>query len=119
MNQTQQEEIERIVEEFEDKFCFGFVKGSPIHLDDHVDAKEAIDWLRTTLTSLTEAHKVERKRAEQLWTILDDIDSLPDLIHPNTPQGHENCWRQMVEYAKGRHEILKTDGYKLFNIEVK
>jgi hypothetical protein len=53
------QEVEKIVEEFEDNFCFGFVKGRPIHLDDHVDAKEAIDWLRAALTTYGNARELE------------------------------------------------------------
>ena len=52
--------------------------------------------------------------AEKLWGILDDIDTLPDMIHPNTLEGHEKCWKMMVKRAEKRHKLLKTDGYKLF-----
>lgn len=52
--------------------------------------------------------------AEKLWSLLDSIDTLPDMIHPNTPEGHEKCWKMMVKRAEKRHELLKTDGYNLW-----
>ncbi len=54
--------------------------------------------------------------AKELWNILDDIDSLPDLLHPDDIQGHEKCWKMMVKRAEKRHRILKTDGYNLERI---
>ncbi len=51
--------------------------------------------------------------AEDLWKLLDSIDSLPDMIHPQTKEGHEKCWRMMVKRAEKRHTLLKTDGYTL------
>lgn len=54
--------------------------------------------------------------AEELWNILDSIDSLPDMIHPNTKDGHEKCWKMMVTRAEMRHQLLKSDGYKLLKV---
>ena len=64
-------------------------------------------------TKLEGALREERKRSEDLWGILDSIDTLPDMIHPNTKDGHEKCWKMMVKRAGKRHDILITDGYKL------
>jgi hypothetical protein len=58
--------------------------------------------------------RIYKKMAEELWAILDDIDSLHDMIHPKTSEGHEKCWKMMVKRAEKRHKILETDGYKLF-----
>jgi len=75
------------------------------------------DWLRTTLEEkdkeCEERVRKERKMSVQLWDILDSIDSLPDMIHPNTPEGYEKCWRMMVKRAEERHKVLSTDGYTL------
>tara|TARA_R110000851_G_scaffold300144_1_gene456256 strand:+ start:168 stop:503 length:336 start_codon:yes stop_codon:yes gene_type:complete len=60
-----------------------------------------------------EAVREEREKTESLWDILDDIDSLPDMIHPNTAEGHEKCWKMMVKWTERRHEVLKSDGYIL------
>lgn len=60
-----------------------------------------------------DGERAERIKSEKLWDILDHIDSLPDMIHPNTPEGHEKCWRMMVRRAEKRHDILQTDGYTL------
>jgi len=51
--------------------------------------------------------------AEKLWKLLDSIDTLPDMIHPNTEALHEKTWRMMVKRAEKRHKLLKTDGYIL------
>ena len=51
--------------------------------------------------------------AEELWGILDDIDTLPDMTHPNTPEAHEKTWKAMVKRAEQRHKLLKSDGYTL------
>ena len=55
-----------------------------------------------------------KKIAEKLWDLLDSIDSLPDMIHPNDEAGHEKCWKMMVMRAEKRHKLLETDGYKLY-----
>lgn len=51
--------------------------------------------------------------AEELWGLLDSIDTLPDMIHPNNSEGHEKTWRMMVKRAEKRHRLLKSDGYTL------
>ena len=53
------------------------------------------------------------KRAKALWNLLDDIDTVPDAIHPNDERSHELCWRKMIAIADKRHEILESDGYTL------
>lgn len=55
----------------------------------------------------------ERERTEKLWDLLDSIDSLPDMIHPNDANGHEKCWKMMVKRVEKRHEVLQSDGYSL------
>ena len=51
--------------------------------------------------------------AEKLWELLDSIDTLPDMLHPSTPEGHEKTWRMMVKRAEERHKYLESDGYIL------
>ena len=70
----QQEEIERIVEEF--------IKDVDSEYYEPMDLlgnnKCIVDWLRTTLSSLTEAHKVEMEKVERaMFTkIKNDITKL-------------------------------------------
>ena len=78
-------------------------------------------WIKNIITQantlhtqkVEEAVREEREKTESLWDILDDIDSLPDMIHPNTAEGHEKCWKMMVKWTERRHEVLKSDGYIL------
>ena len=58
--------------------------------------------------------KTYKQIAEELWKLLDSIDTLPDMIHPHTIGGHEKIWKMMVKRAEKRHKLLKTDGYHLF-----
>ena len=51
--------------------------------------------------------------AKKLWGLLDSIDTLPDMLHPNTFEAHKKTWLMMVKKAEERHELLKTDGYNL------
>jgi len=51
--------------------------------------------------------------AKELWNILDSIDTLPDMIHPSSLEGHEKCWKMMVKRAEERHKFLKSDGFNL------
>ena len=75
------------------------------------------NWLTQTLQAerqkREEVVEAERERSTKLWDILDNIDTIPDMMHPNTPEAHEKCWRYMVEATHKRHDILKTDGYNL------
>lgn len=49
------------------------------------------------------------KRAESLWQLLDDIDTLSDSMKPEiTPY-----YRHVMEIVEKRHAILKSDGYDL------
>jgi hypothetical protein len=83
--------------------------GMALHINDILpDIRDAL----TDIAALSA--QIERERTEKLWGILDDIDSIPDMLHPNTPEGHEQCWKMMVKRADERHDVLETDGYKLF-----
>ncbi len=58
--------------------------------------------------------KTYKQIAIELWGLLDSIDTLPDMLHPTTEEGHEKTWRMMVKRAEKRHKLLKTDGYSHF-----
>lgn len=51
--------------------------------------------------------------AKALWKILDDIDTLPDMLHPSEYEMADKCWRMMVVRANKRHKYLLSDGYTL------
>ena len=51
--------------------------------------------------------------ARALWKILDDIDTLPDMLHPSEYEMADKCWRMMVKRAEKRHQYLLSDGYTL------
>jgi hypothetical protein len=57
--------------------------------------------------------KTYKEIAIELWRLLDSIDSLPDMIHPSTLEGHKKTWVMMVNRAEKRHTLLKSDGYTL------
>lgn len=82
------------------------------HKGDEIGSKEINPW-RIWTTFIKPTLTAERAKAEKLWDLLDEIDTLPDALHPNTIEAHERCWKLMVETAKKRHKILSTDGYTL------
>lgn len=58
--------------------------------------------------------EVYKGAAEKLWGLLDDIDTLTDVIKPTSLQGYASFYRAAVKYAEQRHLILTSDGYSLF-----
>ncbi len=57
-----------------------------------------------------------KKAAEQLWQLLDDIDTSTDVLKPtiDKPNTLMAFYSQTNKYTAKRHEILKSDGYKLY-----
>ena len=60
-----------------------------------------------------------RQIAEQLWSLLDDIDTLSDICKPtfNNPMAAMAFYRNAMKYARKRFELLKSDGYKIYTNE--
>jgi len=60
--------------------------------------------------------KQYRVAAEELWALLDHIDTLPDMVKPD--DGDLKAWHRMWHLTEQRfqkrHEFLETDGYDLF-----
>ena len=55
-----------------------------------------------------------RTEVERLWDILDSIDTLPDMIHPETLEGYKNYYKGFEHRHKKRHEnTTSLDGYVL------
>jgi hypothetical protein len=60
-----------------------------------------------------------REIAEQLWSLLDNIDTLSDICKPtvNDPKATMAFYNNALKYAGKRFELLKSDGYKLYTNE--
>lgn len=58
-------------------------------------------------------NKYYKKAAEELWNILDNIDSSSDAIKPVTIIGYKKFYEATMKRCKKRFNILKGDGYKL------
>jgi len=53
------------------------------------------------------------EREEKLWGLLDDIDTLSDVIKPSTLEGYEAYYARTQQKASERHDVLYSDGYRL------
>ena len=51
--------------------------------------------------------------AEQLWGMLDDIDTLTDIIKPTSLEGYARFYQAAVQRCNRRHEVLVSDGFSL------
>lgn len=52
-----------------------------------------------------------REKAEKLWAMLDDIDTYGDVFKPKASA----YFAAVNNKAAERHDILKSDGYKILN----
>jgi hypothetical protein len=55
-----------------------------------------------------------RHIVEQLYTLLDDIDTLSDMIKPSDIQEYKLFYTAAIKKAESRHMYIETDGYNLF-----
>jgi hypothetical protein len=57
-----------------------------------------------------------RDIAEQLWSLLDNIDTLSDICKPtvNNPKAAMAFYNNAMKYAAKRFELLQSDGYKIY-----
>lgn len=57
-----------------------------------------------------------KEAAENLWKLLDNIDTLSDICKPsiNNPKATMVYYNNAQKYAAKRFEIFSSDGYKLF-----
>ena len=60
-----------------------------------------------------------REIAEQLWSLLDNIDTLSDICKPtvNDPKAAMAFYNNAMKYAAKRFELLQSDGYKVYTRE--
>lgn len=58
-----------------------------------------------------------RRAAEQLWDLLDDIDSTLQLIKPSTPDDLAKLTALIQKKLRKRHEFFHYDGFELYDYE--
>lgn len=51
---------------------------------------------------------------EQLYTLLDDIDTLSAMINPSDIQEYKLFYTAALKKAESRYMYIETDGYNLF-----
>ncbi len=66
-----------------------------------------------------EYRQIDRNIAEELWTLLDSIDTLSDICKPTEadPKAAMAFYSNAMRYAAKRFDFMKSDGYKLYTIE--
>jgi len=57
--------------------------------------------------------QVYKDAAEKLWGLLDDIDTLTDIIKPTTLAGYAKFYQAARVRCERRHLVLVSDGYSL------
>ena len=60
---------------------------------------------------------IDRKQAEFLWELLDDIDTAGDMFKPRDLDSWERYYSWINKKLRKRFEIFKSDGYKLMTPE--
>jgi hypothetical protein len=58
---------------------------------------------------LSKRFDLMQKKAEELWQLLDNIDTLADACKDDK----DAFQKHVLRYARKRHEIVTSDGYKL------
>lgn len=62
----------------------------------------------------TKGHKMDYKQAaEELWDLLDDIDTLCDQLKPENERGFKTFYSLALKICEKRHKIMQSDGYVL------
>ncbi len=57
--------------------------------------------------------------AEKLWSYLDDIDTLSDIIKPANESGFKAFYLKAMDLVEKRHSLLQSDGYDLRSVFIK
>lgn len=60
---------------------------------------------------------IDRKQAEFLWELLDDIDTAGDMFKPRDLDSWERYYSWINKKLRKRFEVFQTDGYKLMTPE--
>lgn len=61
-----------------------------------------------------EEYEIYKQKAEDLWQLLDDIDTLSDMIKPSDEREYKCFYDETMKRVKKRMCIFQSDGYKLF-----
>ena len=78
--------------------------------------KQYNDWLKRNSDQVKPTEFNYKQAAEQLWKLLDNIDTLSDICKPTVgdPKAAMAFYNNALRYAGERFKILKSDGYGLF-----
>ncbi len=60
---------------------------------------------------------IDRKQAEFLWELLDDIDTAGDMFKPRDLDSWERYYSWINKKLRKRFEVFQSDGYKLMTPE--
>ena len=85
-----------------------------VESEECVHSKDVVDEVPTLNFEFLVVAQDYKDIAECLWGLLDDIDTIPDMMKPRTGGDAEDCMKEMLEIAKHRHDYLESNGYELF-----
>lgn len=60
---------------------------------------------------------IDRKQAEFLWELLDDIDTASDAFKPNDLRSYDRYFSYIQGKLRKRFKVFESDGYNLFTKE--
>lgn len=101
-------------------------KSETIGETDHTfDLENYLEWLEEQLTECRKqlsianvgSSSIDRKHAEFLWELLDDIDTAGDMFKPRDLDSWERYYSWINKKLRKRFEVFKSDGYKLMTPE--
>ena len=61
----------------------------------------------------------QREIIEELWNLLDNIDTLSDIFKPtiDNPKAAMSFYNNAMKYAEERFKYMKSDGYNIYTNE--
>ena len=77
---------------------------------------QKVIWRKSSPKRLDECSDLEhlRQMVDKLWGLLDEIDTLPDMLHPNELDGYTEFYKAALYFSGQRQKILISDGFDLF-----
>lgn len=60
------------------------------------------------------AHGCVSPESQELWKILDDIDTMSDALKPSTAEGYKRFYEEVMKRIQGRFNVHSSDGYQLY-----
>ena len=92
--------------------------GAWIFPDSNIDTLKAErDALAKRIKELEDANSKLKKIADELWGLLDNIDTLSDMIKPVEEMGYKHFYDCSMKETEKRHKFLHSDGYNLTLIQ--